>query len=74
MSVCPITSDLQDAPLFRLTVDPAPGNGLRVRSQVMVDKLQAVRRDRIRRGVGVLSPSQMQKVDAAMRLWLGLDA
>lgn len=74
VSVCPITSELQDAPLFRLTIDPAPGNGLRARSQVMIDKLQSLRRDRIRRSIGVLSGTQLKKVDAALRLWLGLDA
>ena len=74
VSVCPITSELQDAPLFRLTIDPARGNGLRARSQVMIDKLQSLRRDRIRRSIGVLSGTQLKKVDAALRLWLGLDA
>ena len=74
VSVCPITSELQDAPLFRLTIDPAPGIGLRARSQVMIDKLQSLRRDRIRRSIVVLSGTQLKKVDAALRLWLGLDA
>ncbi len=74
VTVCPITSELQDAPLFRLTIDPAAGNGLRARSQVMIDKLQSLRRDRIRRNVGVLSAVQLAKVDEALRLWLGLDA
>ncbi len=37
--VCLITSSLVDAPLLRLTVEPSERNGLRRRSQVMVDKL-----------------------------------
>jgi mRNA interferase MazF len=73
VTVCPITSELRDAPLFRLTIEPARGNGLRTRSQVMVDKLQSLRRDRIRRSIGVLPPAQLAKVDEALRLWLGLD-
>lgn len=73
ITVCPITSELQDAALFRITVDPGPANGLRKRSQVMVDKVQSLRRDRIRRWVGALSPSQMAKIGAALRLWLSLE-
>ena len=36
--LCPITSDVRDA-AFRITVDPDNANGLRVLSQVMVDKV-----------------------------------
>ncbi len=35
-----------------------------------VDKVQTLRRDRVRERVGVLAPLQMQGVDAALRLWL----
>lgn len=73
VTVCPVTSDLQDAPLFRITIDPGPGNGLRARSQVMVDKVQALRRDLIRRTIGALSPTQVTRVSDALRLWLGLE-
>lgn len=37
--VCPLTSMLIDAPAFRMEVRPAPENGLRLPSQVMLDKL-----------------------------------
>ena len=40
------TSTLRDAPFHRLTVEPTPDNGLQVVSQVMVDKIMAVRRDK----------------------------
>src|SRR6204780_5866648 len=33
--VCQLTSDLVDAPDFRVTIEPRPQNGLRLRSQVM---------------------------------------
>lgn len=36
--VCQITSDVFDAPDFRITVDPSSANGLHVRSQIMADK------------------------------------
>ena len=44
--LCRLTSALRDAPLFRLTLEPDARNGLQARSQVMVDKIMAVRRDR----------------------------
>jgi mRNA interferase MazF len=31
ITICPITSALQDAPLFRITIDPSAANGLRHR-------------------------------------------
>lgn len=73
VTVCPITSDLHDAPLFRIAIDAAPGNGLRVRSQVMVDKVQSLRRDRVRRTIGKLTTAQLARVGEALRLWLDVD-
>jgi mRNA interferase MazF len=72
--VCPITSDLMDTSLFRLTVQPEPVTGLKRESQIMVDKMTALRSDRIKRKAGRLSDSQMAKLDAALRLWLDLDS
>jgi len=70
--VCPITSELVDAPLFRIEVEPTVANGLRKISHVMVDKIVAIRRDRIGRRAGTLSKSDMDRVDAALRFWLEL--
>ena len=36
--VCQMTSEIAEAPDFRVTIEPVPGNGLRARSQIMVDK------------------------------------
>ena len=36
--VCQLTSELVDAPDFRVTIEPGPENGLRLKSQVMADK------------------------------------
>jgi mRNA interferase MazF len=33
MTILPVTSELRDTPLFRITVEPDDGNGLRKRSQ-----------------------------------------
>jgi len=70
--VCPVTSHLQDAELFRLTVEPSSDNGLQKTSQVMVDKIVAVRRDKIRKIIGALDEKQMIRLQRSMAFWLGL--
>jgi mRNA interferase MazF len=70
--ICPITSHILDAPLFRLAIRPSPGNGLKKESQLMVDKLSAVKRERIGKKIGQLDAAQMAKVSDALRLWLEL--
>jgi mRNA interferase MazF len=71
--VCPITSEPIDAPLFRVPLRPRAGNGLRLESQVMIDKIVALRRDRIKKRAGRLSASEMNQIDNALRLWLAFE-
>jgi len=40
--ILPVTSELRDAPLFRILVNPDATNGLNKLSQIMVDKPQSV--------------------------------
>ena len=47
VTVLPVTSNLQAAPLFRIGIEPNEFNRLRQSSQVMVDKLQSVARARL---------------------------
>jgi mRNA interferase MazF len=74
VTVVPVTTTLVDAPLFRLTVETSSTNGLRTLSQLMIDKVTAVRRDRIARSVGRLDDDVMLRVNRALALWLGLAA
>ena len=70
--VCPITSHLVDAPLFRLQLEPSQRNGLLASSQIMVDKLIAIKVDEIHAVIGDLVSEEIQKLDSAVKLWLGL--
>ena len=72
VAVAPVTSTIVDAPLFRLTLDPTDSNGLRSVSQIMVDKVTAVRRSKIGKAVGRLDDSTMIRVNRAIALWFGL--
>lgn len=70
--VCPLTSHCIDAPLFRIPVAPTESNGLSTDSQIMVDKVSAVKRERIRDVVGSLDDETMVQVNRTIALWLGL--
>ncbi len=74
ITVVPVTSTLVDAPLFRLTVEPSKANGLRSLSQLMIDKVTTVRRDRIGQRIGELENEMNLKVSRALALWLGIAA
>jgi mRNA interferase MazF len=68
--VCPMTSDVSGMREFRVLVD-APDNGLRARSEVMVEKLAGVPRKRLRRLIGRLDANTMRAVERAALVVLG---
>ena len=70
--VCLISSDLQDAPLFRVNIDPVPENGLRKPSHIMVDKIIALKRERITETIGQIDSAQMLQVNRLLAVFLGL--
>lgn len=70
--VCQMTSELVEAPAFRITIEPSPENGLRVPSQVMADKPVTIRRERIGRRLGRLTHDEIALLNAALALVMGL--
>lgn len=70
--VVPLTSELREAPLFRLRLQPDDRSGLHEPSELMIDKPQTVRRDRVGPVFGTLSGEQMVEVNRALALFLGL--
>ena len=70
--VCQLTSELVDAPDFRVAIEPTSENGLRLNSQVMADKPVTVRRERIGQKIGRLGNQDMARLGAALALVLGL--
>jgi mRNA interferase MazF len=72
VTVCPITSDCVDAPLFRLAVPPGGRTGLRTPSQVMIDKVVSVPRTAITAEIGMCDERELEAVDDGLRGWLGL--
>jgi mRNA interferase MazF len=72
VTLCPITSDCVDAPLFRLTLAPGPRTGLKTVSQVMIDKIVSVPRGAVRAEIGHCDAGELEAVDAGLRRWLEL--
>jgi mRNA interferase MazF len=70
--VCPFSSDLQDKLPLRPQIEAAPENGLRLRSQIMTDKMVALPRDRIRRVIGRIDTETSKQLDSALFVVLGL--
>ncbi len=72
VTVCPITSDCVDAPLFRVHIPPGTRTGLSTISQVMVDKVVSLPRSAIARELGGCDLDTMTAIDEALRMWLHL--
>jgi mRNA interferase MazF len=72
VALCPFTTDPADAPLFRLAVEPAPGNGLATSSRIMVDKITTVRRSRLGTPVGTLDDADVLRLNRALVVFLGI--
>ena len=67
-----LTSTLADAPLYRLTLEPTAGNGLKAVSQVMVDKVLAYPRAKCGPVIGRLSPQDMLALNNMLLVMIGL--
>ena len=73
ITICPVTSDCVDAPLFRLTLPPGSRTGLKVVSQVMLDKIVSVPRAAITAEIGECDDRELESVQDGLRRWLHLD-
>ena len=72
VTVLPITSELRDAPLFRVPIKPSEANGLQKPSEVMVDKAQSVPREKIGDTFGHVSAEDMLAVSRSLAVFLGV--
>lgn len=66
-----LSGTLVDAPLIRLTVEPTAENGLHKQSQIMIDKVMSVKRDRLGQAFGRLDDETMLAVNRSLALFLG---
>ena len=72
ITICAFTTDLTDAPLFRLPVAPSERNGLRSASRLMVDKITTVSKSKLGKQIGRLDQEDLVRLDRAIMVFLGL--
>jgi mRNA interferase MazF len=68
--VLPLTSELHDMPLLRVTVEPGEDTGLRLRSQVMVDKATTIARAKAGSRIGRLDEATLRHVSKVLAAFL----
>jgi mRNA interferase MazF len=72
VTLCLITSELRDTPIFRITLDPSPANGLQRISQIQIDKMMTVARERVGGVIGRLDDATLLKVNRSLAVFVGI--
>ena len=72
ITICSVTTDPTEAPLFRLPVAPNARNGLRSPSRLMVDKITTVRKSKVGERIGRLDDEDVVRLNQAVMVFLGL--
>ena len=72
VTVCPFTTDPTEAPLLRLVITPAEGNGLRDVSRIMIDKITTVPKSKLGARVGRMADEDMLRLNRGVVVFLGL--
>ncbi len=70
--ICQMTSEIAEAPHFRITLEPTEKNGLLTRSQIMADKPVTIRRGRVGRRIGSLDEKDVARLNVACAFVMGL--
>jgi mRNA interferase MazF len=72
VSVLLVSSEIVDAPLIRIEIQPSERNGLREPSQILADKIFTVKREKVGSVIGQSEDEVMVAVNRAMLVFLGL--
>ena len=70
ITVCLFTGFLTGFSIFRIAVPADDVTGLKKPSEVEIDKVQAIRLDRVGGSIGSLPEPLMAEVDMALKRWL----
>jgi mRNA interferase MazF len=70
--ICLITSEWRAAPIFRIAVLPSRETGLEKPSQIMIDKVVTLPRNKIGRVIGRVDDETMVAVNRAFAVFTGL--
>ena len=72
ITILPLTSDLRNTPLFRFKIEPSEKNGLHVTSEIMIDKITTVPREKVGDVFGHLEAESLREVERLLAVWLGI--
>lgn len=72
VTVCPLTTNPVEAPLFRVPVEPSEPNGLDERSFLMVDKVTTMPRANLGDHLGRLGENHLLQLNRALIVFFGL--
>lgn len=67
-----LTSMLADAPLYRLQIEPSAANGLKATSQVMVDKIVALPREKCGDVIGRVDEATLIVLNHMLSVVIGI--
>jgi mRNA interferase MazF len=67
-----LTSALVKAPLYRLTIEPSDVNGLKAPSQIMIDKIVAMPREKCGRVIGRLNEGERIALNHMLAVVVGI--
>ena len=67
-----LTSALVEAPLYRLQIEPSETNGLKAPSQVMIDKIIAMPREKCGVVIGRINDNELIALNHMLSLVIGL--
>jgi mRNA interferase MazF len=70
--VCLVASHIEDAPAFRLDLEPSEGSGLAERSQIMIDKLLTLPIAKIGTRIGRLDDEVLVRLNRTLAFVVGL--
>jgi len=70
--VLPITSHLVDAPLIRISLEADKQTGLTKPSQIMIDKVISVRREKLGQVFGSIDHAKLLEVERSITVFLGI--
>lgn len=72
VTILPVTTELRPIETFRIAVEPSAENGLRARSQIMVDKAHTIPREMAGEVFGEVDTRTLATVNRALTVFLGL--
>ena len=71
LTVCPLTTVLSVASV-RLRLKPNAETGLKELSDIEIDKVTTIRKNRVSAKIGTVSEKDQAKINYALRVWLDL--